>query len=305
MNRPVFDPSFRLAAEVNSHVDAKIGGGLTQRHLRWTVMVGCSLCVAALIALAFYARSHDPNSQDLAQKLRPPIWQASGGWSHPLGTDHLGRDMLARMIAGARLTVLIASAAVVAGAIPGVILGLTAGYFRGPADAVISRVVDAQLSLPFILLALSIITTRGRSVPVLVMVLAIFSWATYARVIRGEAIALRHRPFVLGLIAAGASGRRIVFRHLLPNVAPTILVLASLEVGAVILAESALSFLGLGVVSPDVSWGQMLAEGRDHARRAWWVVTFPGLAITALVLLTNLFGDHLRRRFDPRKKIYG
>lgn len=262
------------------------------------LLLGLLVVAAPLLPLA------DPGLQDLRGRLIPPIFLEGGTWEHPLGTDQLGRDLLARVIYGGRLTFVIAIAAVLVGSVFGTLLGMIAGYRRGWIDTIISRVVDAQLALPFILLAIAIIVSRGRSLVVLVAVLAIISWAQYARVIRAEALSLRERPFILGLRAAGASPIRIILRHIFPNIGGTVLVLATLEVGTMILAESALSFLGLGVVPPDISWGGMLAGGREFIQDAWWVVTFPGIAITFVVMSINLLGDTLRARYDPRKRTY-
>ncbi|MDE0187874.1 MAG: ABC transporter permease [bacterium] len=262
------------------------------------LLLGLLVVAAPLLPLA------DPGLQDLRARLLPPIFLEGGTWEHPLGTDQLGRDLLARVIYGGRLTFVIAIAAVLVGSVFGTLLGMIAGYRRGWIDTIISRVVDAQLALPFILLAIAIIVSRGRSLVVLVAVLAIISWAQYARVIRAEALSLRERPFILGLRAAGASPIRIIIHHIFPNIGGTVLVLATLEVGTMILAESALSFLGLGVVPPDISWGGMLAGGREFIQDAWWVVTFPGIAITFVVMSINLLGDALRARYDPRKRTY-
>lgn len=257
------------------------------------------LCLAApLLPLA------DPTKQVLSDALTPPAWMDGGSWSHPFGTDSLGRDVLARLAYGGRLTFIIAISGMLAGAIPGTLLGLLSGYYRGWVDTVISRVVDAQLALPFMLLAIAIIAARGNSLPVLIAVLALVGWAQYARVIRSEALSLRERPFVLGLRCAGVPTRRVLLGHLLPNLGGTVLVLTTLQMGFVILAESALSFLGLGVVAPKISWGAMLADGRDQLTNAWWVAALPGIAITVVVLLVNLLGDALRSWLDPRKRRY-
>lgn len=272
------------------------------RSLWW---MGLPLLLLALVVLAApLLPLADPGLQNLRGRLIPPVFLEGGTWDHPLGTDQLGRDLLARIIFGGRLTFIIAIAAVLVGSVFGTLLGMIAGYRRGWIDTVIARVVDAQLALPFILLAIAIIVSRGRSLVVLVAVLAIISWAQYARVIRAEALSLRERPFILGLRAAGASPMRIILRHIFPNVGGTVLVLATLEVGTMILAESALSFLGLGVASPDISWGGILAGGREFIKDAWWVATFPGLAITFVVMSINLLGDELRARYDPRKRTY-
>lgn len=243
-----------------------------------------------------------PNAQSLTNRLQPPVF-AGGSWDHPLGTDGLGRDMLARLTAGTRLTMLVAFTSVLIGGLIGVTAGTLSGLRRGWVDTVISRVIDAQLAIPFLLLAIAVITARGRSLGVLIFVLAIFVWARYARLVRSDAIGVAARPFITALRAAGVPTRRIIVRHLLPNIGGTVLVITTLEIGMIIIGESALSFLGLGVVAPDVSWGSMLAEGREDMRRAWWVVAAPGAAITSVVLIVNLLGDVLHARHDPRKRV--
>lgn len=267
----------------------------------WALAV--PLAVIALISfLAPLLPVPDPNEQDLSAAVIPPAWLDGGSSAHPLGTDQLGRDILARLLYGGQLTFLIAFAGMLAGGVPGILIGLAAGYRRGRVDAVVSRLIEAQLALPFILLAMAIISSSGRSLWILVIVLALTGWAQYARVVRAEALALRERPFVLGLRVAGASHGRIMLAHILPNLVGTATVLATLQLGTIILAESALSFLGLGVSAPDISWGAMLSDGRDQLTEAWWLAAFPGLAITAVVLLVNLLGDALRSRFDPKKR---
>lgn len=269
------------------------------------LVFGVPLVVMALLAFAApLLHLQNPNTQNLAEALRPPAWQHGGSMHHLFGTDELGRDMLARLIYGGRLTFIIAIVGVLAGAVPGIVLGLVAGYRRGWVDVVISRLVEAQLALPFILLAIAIISARGRSIGVLILVLALVGWAQYARVIRAETLSLRQRPFVSSLRCAGVPTPQILFRHILPNLAGTATVMATLQMGTIILAESALSFLGLGVAPPEISWGEMLADGRDVLTVAWWVATIPGVAITIIVLLVNLFGDALRSRVDPKKRGY-
>ncbi len=239
--------------------------------------------------------------QDLNAVLQPPVW-AGGSWSHPLGSDQLGRDVLARLILGARLTFAIAGASMVAGLVPGTLLGLLAGYAGGPVDRVISRLADAQLAIPALLLAMAVVASRGNSVSVLVFVFALASWPQYARVVRAEVGSLRERPFVMGLRAAGLRERRIALRHVLPNVFGIVVVVATLQTGTIVLAESAVSFLGFGVTPPDISWGQMLADGKDLLTSAWWVAVIPGLAIALVVLNVSLLGDALATEMDPRRK---
>lgn len=266
----------------------------------WWLLAPLVLIVALALAAPLLPLP-DPARQDLAARFQRPVWDTSD-WGHVLGTDHLGRDVLSRLLHGARLTFAVAvSGVLVAGGV-GTLLGIVAGYRRGWADVVVTRLVDAQLALPFMLLAMAIISSSGRSLLMLVLVLATYGWAQYARVLRAETLSLRTRPFVLGLRSAGASSTRIMFAHILPNVTNSFLVIATFEVGTMILGEGALSFLGLGVATPQVSWGLMLAEGRNHLARAWWVVAFPGLAIATVVLLTNLLGDALRVVYDPRHR---
>ncbi len=240
--------------------------------------------------------------QDLAATRRPPAFLSGGSWSHPLGTNKLGQDILTQLVKSGQLTIMIGLVGALVAIGPGTLLGLVAGYSRGWVDRVVSILIDAQLALPFILIALAIIANRGSSLPVLFLVLALTGWAPCARVTRSATMAIRERQFVLGLRAAGASEKRIVFRHVLPNLAGTIVALGTLQIGTAILVESALSFLGLGVVPPHSSWGSMLASGQDELNQAWWIAFFPGLAITVLVLLVNLLGDALLTHHDPRKR---
>lgn len=269
----------------------------------WALVIPLGVVVVVALAAPLLPLP-DPNAQNLVERFQAPVW-TSGDSSHVLGTDHLGRDVFIRLIHGARLSLGIAAAGVLVAGVVGSVLGILAGYLRGWTDLVVTRLVDAQLALPFMLLAIAIIGSRGRSITVLVLILATYGWAQYARVLRADTLGLRERPFVLGLRSAGASPGRIMFAHILPNIVNSLLVIATLEVGTMILGEGALSFLGLGVVAPDVSWGLMLAEGRDHLNRAWWVVVFPGLAISTVVLLTNLLGDSLRSVYDPRARSVG
>lgn len=240
--------------------------------------------------------------QDLANTRQPPAFLSGGSWAHPLGTDKLGKDVLTQLVSSGRLTIVIGLVGALVAIGPGTLLGLLAGYCRGWVDKIISVLIDAQLALPFILIALAIIANRGSSLLVLFLVLALTGWAACARVTRSATMSIRERLFVLGLRAAGASEPRIVVRHVLPNLAGTIVALGTLQVGTAILVESALSFLGMGVVPPQTSWGSMLASGQDELSKAWWIALFPGLAITVVVLLVNLLGDALLTHHDPRKR---
>lgn len=254
------------------------------------------LVVTAFAPLLPFA---DPNQQDVAAALQPPFWASGGDASHLLGTDYLGRDMLSRLVYGGRLTMFLVVSAVVASALVGVTLGVVAGFRGGWVDTIVSRLIDAQLALPFILLALTVVLAAGQSVRILVLVLAVASWAQFARIIRSEVISLRSRTFLTALRASHIRTSVIVTRHLLPNVLPMVLVVAAFQVGTVILAESGLSFLNMGVPPGKVSWGSMLADGKDYMRSAWWVVTLPGLAIVYTCLAFNMLADGLRDRFDP------
>lgn len=242
-----------------------------------------------------------PTRSNLVARMAAPTWTGlfSPG-AHPLGTDELGRDILSRIVHGSRVTLTIATAAVVLGGIVGTLLGIVAGYYRGMVDRVLMRIVDIQLALPLMLLALLVIAALGPSTTNLVVVLALTSWLRYARIIRGQVLALREREFVLSAHAIGAGTWRIMIKHLLPNVLTPALVVATLELARIIIMDAALSFLGLGVQPPNPSWGRMLADGRVYISTAWWIVTFPGVAILLTVLSVNLLGDWLRDYFDPK-----
>jgi peptide/nickel transport system permease protein len=257
------------------------------------------LVIVAALAAPLLAAT-DPIDQDLTIVLKPPFWLQDGSLRHPLGTDHLGRDVYSRLVYGAQISLTISVLAALLGAAVGVAAGLVAGYIGGRVDAVIMRVVDLNLAFPLILLALSVVALLGASLKNLVIVMAITTWMIYARVVRGLSLTLRERDFVQAARALGAHDARIIARHILPNVFAPIMVIWTLEVARVILMESALSFLGLGVPPPTPTWGRMLAEGRDYLTVAGWISIFPGLAIMATVLGINFLGDGLRDLLDPR-----
>lgn len=242
----------------------------------------------------------DPIDQDLTVALKPPVWRADGSAQHLLGTDHLGRDVYSRLVYGARISLAISVLAALLGAAVGVAAGLIAGYAGGRADLVLMRIVDLNLAFPLILLALAVVALLGASLRNLVVVMAITTWMIYARVVRGMTLALRDQELVQAIRALGAPDARIIVRHILPNVLPAVMVIWTLEVARVILMESALSFLGLGVPPPTPTWGRMLAEGRDYLTAAGWISVFPGLAIMVTVLGINFLGDGLRDLLDPR-----
>jgi len=263
-----------------------------------------------VVALVFVAAAGapwwspwDPIEQDITNRLKPPGSPDPSGRMHVLGTDHLGRDLLARVIFGARPALLVGVAAVAISGIIGMIVGLVSGYFGGRTDDVFMRLADIQLAFPFILLAIAVIGVLGPSLPVIIIVIGVSSWVVYARVVRGAVLSLREREFVQAAQALGSRDGRILVRHILPNAFTPWLVVATLDMARVIVIESALSFLGLGVQPPTPTWGGMLADGRVYISTAWWLATFPGLAILVTVLGINLFGDGLRDTLDPRLKV--
>ena len=274
----------------------------------WTLLrrypvVPVGILLVALVIPAIFAEvvaPHDPIDGDLRDRLLPPAWTDGGEWSHPLGTDRLGRDILSRMIYGARTAALVSLAALAVGGTIGSLLGLLAGYFGGWWDHVIMRLVDINLSLPLILLALVLVVLFEPGTATTVAVVALLLWSRYARQVRAEALTLKEMDFVARARVAGASHLRIIFRHIFPNVVNTIIVLATLQVGNVILLEASLSFLGAGIPPPNPAWGVMIAEGRDYITTSWWLSVIPGLAIMLTVLSMNLFGDWLRDRLDPK-----
>jgi len=242
----------------------------------------------------------DPNRQELADALRPPVWLEGGVREQPLGTDHLGRDILVRIVYGARTSMLVGVSAVALAAVAGALAGLFAAEWGGAVDEVLMRVADIQLSIPFILLAITVLALLGGSMRSMVLVLVLAGWVIYARVLRSELLYLREVEFVQGARALGASRLRVIFRHLLPNTAGMIVVVATLELANVIILEAALSFLGVGIGPPEVSWGTMLADGRDYLTTEWWIATLPGVAIAVTILGVNLIGDWVRDVLDPR-----
>jgi peptide/nickel transport system permease protein len=261
------------------------------------------LTVAISALLAVQIAPFDPVAQEITNRLKPPGWTGTEGRIRILGTDHLGRDILSRLIFGARISIVIGLSAVLLAGTLGTLIGLIAGYEGGRIDDLCMRLTDTMLAMPFILLALAVIAVLGPSLFNIIMVLGVTSWVSYARVVRAEVLTLRTREFVAAAQALGGGGLRIVARHLLPNVLTPVIVIATLEVARMIILESALSFLGLGVQPPTPTWGGMLADGRAYLSTAWWLATFPGLCIMLSVLGINLLGDWLRDVLDPRLKL--
>ena len=272
-------------------------------RLRWGVgAAGVLLLIIAIAVFAPVISPYDPLAVDIRHRLSPPAWMEHGTAEHVLGTDQVGRDLLARMIYGGRVSLLVGVAAVVISATIGVLLGLGAGYFAGNTDWTIMTVINVMLTFPFVLLALAVIAVLGPSLINMIFVLGVAGWPIYARVIRAETLAIREREFVLAARALGMSHPRLVFRQILPNLVSTIVVIATLQVAQVIILESFLSFLGLGVQPPTPAWGNMLGEGRLYMLNSWWIATFPGLAIFLTTLVINLMGNALRDWLDPHLK---
>jgi peptide/nickel transport system permease protein len=272
---------------------------------RRTALFGLLVVLGVILAaaLAPLIAPFDPLEQDIGQRLREPGWQDVRGHVHALGTDHLGRDILSRIVYGSRIALLVGLAAVLISGILGMVIGLVAGYFGGRVDDFLMRLADVQLAFPFILLAIAVIGVLGPSLRNIIIVIGVSSWVVYARVVRGEVLSIREREYVQAAVALGSRHVRVLRQHVLPNTLTPWLVVATIEMARVIVTESALSFLGLGVQPPTPTWGGMLADGRVYLSTAWWLATFPGLAILVTVLGINLFGDGLRDTLDPRLKV--
>jgi ABC-type dipeptide/oligopeptide/nickel transport system permease subunit len=259
------------------------------------------LVVLILVFVAIFAplvAPHDPSAQSLLDRLTPPF----KSWKYPLGTDPLGRDELSRLIYGSRVSLEVGALVVAIAGTTGTVLGLLSGYFGGKVDSIVMRCVDTQIAFPGLLLALLIIAVIGPSLRAIVIVLSIDGWMVYARVTRGVTASLRQEPYIEAAEIVGCRARRVIFRHVLPNLTSPVLTLGVLEFARIILAEAALSFLGLGIQPPSVSWGLMLSDGADYLFSAWWVVSLPGIAIALVVLGINLFASWLRVISDPHAR---
>jgi peptide/nickel transport system permease protein len=273
-------------------------------RLKWgLVATAVLLAIVAGAALAPWIAPHDPLAVNIRHRLAPPAWMAGGAAMHPLGTDQVGRDLLSRVIYGGRVSLTVGVAAVLISATIGVLAGLGAGYFAGRTDAVIMTVVNVVLTFPFVLLALAVIAVLGPSLPNMIAVLGVAGWPIYTRVVRAETLAIREREFILAGRALGLGHARLVFRQILPNLMSAIVVVATLQIAQVIIAEAFLSFLGLGVQPPTPAWGNMLGEGRLYMLNSWWIAAFPGLAIFVTTLAINLMGNALRDWLDPHLKL--
>ena len=294
----------------------QVGVGLWRAYT-WTrqyPVVPLLVLLFVLVVPALFAplvAPHDPLKGDLRGRLQPPFWvgakefngvviRPAGSREHLLGTDKIGRDVLSRMIYGARISLAVALISIASGALVGTTLGLIAGYFGGGWDHLIMRLVDIKLSIPSILLALVLVAALGPSFATVVIVISLLLWTRYARLVRGEALSLKSQDFVARAKVVGTSSPRILARHIFPNVLNTIIILATLEIGQVILLEATLSFLGAGIPLPTPAWGLMVADGRALIVSAFWLSFFPGMAILLTVLSMNLLGDWLRDKLDPK-----
>lgn len=282
----------------------KAGSGKAGLYLRQlkkspSGMAGFVIILIVLFLGIFgsWVAPYDPNLAELNKKLLPPMSEG-----HLLGTDQLGRDILSRLIHGTSVSLIIGSCAVVVAGAVGTTLGVIAGYFRGWVDTIIMRLVDVVLSFPFILLVLVINAVIGTGLKNIILSLAIAGWVIYARVVRSEVLALREKEFIVSCVATGVPRWEIILKHIVPNLFTPIIVLSSLQIATYIIAEASISFLGFGVQPPQPAWGNMLSEGKDYIFSAWWLITFPGIAIVITALGVNLFGDWLRDVLDPELK---
>jgi peptide/nickel transport system permease protein len=261
-------------------------------------LIGCLIVLAVLVTAiaAPWISPFDPLKQDLKIRLKPPGFQSAQG-IHWFGTDHLGRDIASRIIYGSRVSLQISLMAVSIAASLGIIIGLMTGYFRGGLDSVFMRLADIQLAFPFILLIIAVVSVLGPSMENIIIVLGITGWVVFARIVRSEVLSLREREFITASKAVGSGNFKILFLHLLPNVAASCIVIATLEIARMIMVEAGLSFLGLGIPPPTPCWGGALADGRTYLFTSWWLATFPGLALMLTILGVNMMGDWLRDFF--------
>ena len=276
-------------------------GGAWHILRRWPVFP--AIVMATLIIFAVFApliAPHDPKQGGLQASSRPPMWLEGGSGTYPLGTDVQGRDLFSRVVYGARVSALIAGTVIAAGGIGGTVIGLLAGFRGGLVDELAMRAVDFVLAMPFLLVALVVVIAIGQSLTLIIILLILFSWDSFARVVRAETLQLKSAGYVDLARIAGASPMRIMFRHILPGLLGSVLVVASLRVGGLILTEATLSFLGVGVPPSVPAWGVMVADGRNYLATAWWISLVPGMAILTVVMGVNFLGDWLRDWFDPR-----
>ncbi len=269
--------------------------------LDWPLRAAAALLVLFVVAALFgpWLTPYDPLTGSLRARLVPPAWQDGGSWAHPFGTDRLGRDILSRIIAGARISLTVCALVIAISGALGTAVGTAAGYFGGWTDRILMRLVDLALSFPVILLALLLGAISGPSFGNIIIVISLVLWSQYARMARGETLKIRNEDYVDLARTSGLSDWKIIWRHILPNIAPALIVIATLQVGVVIVLEASLSFLGVGVPPPAPSWGSMVADGRSYIASAWWLCIVPGTAILLTVMAVNLIGDALADRINP------
>jgi peptide/nickel transport system permease protein len=298
----------RAGTPTAAEVLAPTPGVLLRRAIfrHWGLLIGCGilLMIVLMALLAPLVAPHDPYDQQLARKLIPPIWHASAKttWTHPLGTDQLGRDYLSRLLYGAQISLLIGSSAMLISGVIGTLLGMVAGYFGGRVDMVVSFLVTTRLSMPIVLVALAVVSLVGSSLSVVIWVLGLLMWDRFAVVMRSATQQIRAREFITAAQALGCSTPRILFTEVAPNVLNHLIVVATLDMAQAILLEAALSFLGLGVQPPTPSWGLMVSEAKGLMFFDPWLITIPGIALFLLVLAINMLGDGLRDVTAPENR---
>jgi peptide/nickel transport system permease protein len=262
------------------------------------ILVVVFVVMAALFSP--YFAPHDPMAVSPGDRLKPPCWVFGGDTKYILGTDSTGRDLLSRIIYGARVSLTVAVIGITISAVFGTLMGLIAGYFGGLIDLIIMRIVDVMMSLPVLFMALALAAVIPAGMGIIILIVSVFGWVHFARILRGEVLSLKERDFVALARVAQASPTRIIFRHILPNLVNTLTVLATLDIGGVIMFEAGFSFIGFGVQPPTPSWGNILSEGQNYLTTAWWIATFPGLALMAMIFSCNFIGDWLRDALDPK-----
>lgn len=291
-----------LTADMPAQVESIFQQNM-RNFTRNRLAVGSAAVVVLFVLMAIFApliAPHDPNETDLFRRLQPPGWAAGGEWSYLLGCDALGRDILSRIIYGTRISIFIGAAVILVATTIGILAGLAAGYLRGWVDVLISRLVDILLGFPYLIFAIGLMAMMGPGLVNIILALAYKEWVIPCRVVRGETLVTRELEYVEAARALGASRWHIMRKEILPNILSPVIVVATIRMAHVIILEASLSFLGLGVQPPTASWGSMVADGRAFILEAWWVSTFPGLAILLLVLAINVASQGLRDAFDPR-----
>lgn len=296
--------SFALTEEIEEYLPP-MPSLLSQLSRNKAVLIGGAIFGVMILAAIFagWVAPYDPNIGVLRERLKPPVFLQGGSFSHILGTDQLGRDLLTRMIFGLRTSMIISLSAVSIASVLGIVIGLFSGHYGKAADIVLMRFTDIQLGFPFIVLAIALLTVTQPNMLNIIIVLSLAGWPIYARVTRGLVLSEKQRDYVRAAKLLGASGPRTIFRYMAPNVVPPILVVATLEVATYIIIEAVLAFLALGVQPPLVSWGSIMADGKNYLVNAWWITTMPGIGIIVLLLGINLLADGLSEVVDPRGRL--